>query len=202
MSFSDIQNVKPTGIILAGGKSSRMGQEKAQLKLGNKSFIEIILQTITPLCSEILISTNNPALHLRGTKSIADEIQNIGPLGGIYTCLNLSKSFKNIIVTVDTPLISTDLLKYLLNQSENHEVTYCEHNNKEHPLIGIYTKKFLRIIEEDIQNKKYKTLAAIRKSNFRKLKINKNHQYYKEGLFKNINNPVDLLNLQENYRLK
>lgn len=196
MYYSDLHLDKPTGIILAGGKSSRMGKEKANLKLGNKTFIEIILQTISPLCSDILISTNNRHLNFPGTESVPDLIKNIGPLGGIYTCLKYSDKFKNIVVTVDTPFISSNLLKYVLDQSENFDVTYCEHNNKEHPLIGVFTKNFLKVIENDIQKGKYKMLNSIYKSKSKKLLIKKDHPVYTDKLFLNINDPTDLQNLQ------
>ena len=187
-----MQETKPTGIILAGGKSIRMGEDKALLKIGNSTFIESIYNTLKPICSELIISTNNPQVKIKGIESIPDEIENIGPMGGIYTCLKYSKSKKNIIISVDTPFINTELLQYLLERSKETKVTICKHYEKLHPLIGIYSVEFLKILEKDISEENYKTILAVKKSNHSIINITRDLPFYHPGLFLNINNPEDL----------
>ena len=82
-----ITNNNITGIILAGGKSSRMGTDKAFLKWNNKLFIESIIDALDPLVSEIIIVSNDEKYDSFKTKRIKDVIENAGPLAGIYSGL-------------------------------------------------------------------------------------------------------------------
>jgi molybdenum cofactor guanylyltransferase len=76
-----------TGIILAGGQSSRMGTDKAMLQIDGKTLMERAIEICKPICHEILISSNNPKHENFGFTVIPDEIKNCGPMGGIYSCL-------------------------------------------------------------------------------------------------------------------
>jgi molybdenum cofactor guanylyltransferase len=76
-----------TGFILAGGQSSRMGTDKAMLQIDGKTLMERAIEICKPFCHEILISSNNPKHGNFGFAVISDEINNCGPMGGIYSCL-------------------------------------------------------------------------------------------------------------------
>ena len=76
-----------TGIILAGGKSSRMGTDKGFVMYKNKAFIQHIIEAIHPLVDEIIIVSNNPDYDVFKLKRVNDIIENAGPLAGVYTGL-------------------------------------------------------------------------------------------------------------------
>ena len=76
-----------TGIVLAGGKSSRMGQEKGLAEFDGKPMIAYALEALAPLCTEILISSNSNAYNHLGYRVVPDIIANSGPMGGIYSCM-------------------------------------------------------------------------------------------------------------------
>ena len=99
-----------TGIILAGGKSSRMGTEKGLILYKNKPFVEHIIEAMNPLVDNIIIISNNKAYKSFGFRCYEDLIKNTGPLAGIYTGLRYSKTENNLIVSCDVPLINTVIL--------------------------------------------------------------------------------------------
>ena len=111
-----------TGIILAGGKSSRMGADKGLLELGGKPLITYAFQALSGLCTTILISSSSEAYHSFGYQVIEDVFPGIGPMGGIYSALGKSKTEKNLILSCDLPFASKELMSYILQNSDVHQV--------------------------------------------------------------------------------
>jgi len=174
-------------IILAGGNSSRMGTDKALLTLNGKTFVQTLYDNLKNICNEVIISTNNPDIRISGAKVLADEIKNIGPIGGLYTCLKQIKNDRTFIVTVDTPLVSKKLLQEIFSQSGTYDISVIKHNNKVHPLIGIFHKNISKLLETEITQKKYKVMKLIEKANHQIISVC--NEYEKE-LF-NVNNKED-----------
>ena len=142
-----------TGIILAGGKSSRMRTDKAFLKWNNKLFIESILDTLEPLTSDIIIVSNDKKYDVFRTKRIKDIIENAGPVAGIYSGLKASKTEYNLVLSCDIPLITETILQQLINEIDDKaEIIQCESQGKTMPLIALYSKRcenqFLKILNE------------------------------------------------------
>ncbi len=178
-------------IILAGGKSSRMGTDKALLNFNNKTFVQTLYDNLNGICKEVIISSNNPKIKIQGAKTITDEITNIGPTGGLYTCLKQIKTDSAFIVTVDTPFVSAKLLSEIYSQIADYDVVIIKQNNKIHPLIGVYHKNIIKLLETEISEKKYKVMKMVEKTKHKIILVNKK---YKDELF-NINNPEDFTNL-------
>ena len=87
-----------TGIILAAGKSSRMGTEKGLLSFKSINFIENIINTIKPFCDEIIISSNSNHYDYLSFKIVDDNYNDKGPIAGLEACLSKSKTDKNLFV--------------------------------------------------------------------------------------------------------
>ena len=131
-----------TGIILAGGKSTRMGSDKGFVTYQNKPFIQHIIDALLPLVNEIIIVSNNPHYDVFKLKRVDDIIKDAGPLAGIYTGLCHSKTEKNIILSCDIPVINQDVLKQLILQNnEEIDVVQVESQGKTMPLIALYNKR-------------------------------------------------------------
>ena len=176
-------------IILAGGKSRRMGANKALLKYRGKSFIEILFGRFKDLFSEIIISSDNSQVYLTGTKIVPDVYKNIGPVGGIYSALMFSEIEKNIVISVDTPFISKDLIRFLIkNDDKNSIVTIISEKKHLHPLIGIYSKKFTYTLKNEILSENYKLRNIILKTKYKIAEISEEN-FYNEKLLQNINTP-------------
>ena len=103
-----------TAIVLAGGKSSRMGSDKALLLYKNKTFLEHVVCAIKPLVDEILIISDNKDHQVNDCTTIPDLILNSGPIAGIYTGLKNSKTENNLVLSCDIPLVQTSILEFII----------------------------------------------------------------------------------------
>lgn len=172
-----------SGIILAGGKSRRMGEDKAFLGYEGTSFIEAAVQKLKPYCSEILISSDNPTISIPGTLRVSDEIKDIGPLGGLYSCLKRSSYDEALVIPIDTPFITPELIGHILEHSSGYEVTVVRHGERIHPLTGLFHKAVIPILEGEIKDKHYKILMFIYKTKYQLLDT----PGFDEEVFMNIN---------------
>jgi len=178
-----------TGIILAGGKSSRMGTEKGLIIYKNKPFVEHIIEAMSPLVDNIIIISNNKAYESFGFKCYKDLIKNTGPLAGIYTGLRYSKTNNNLIVSCDIPLIKTVVLQKLIDQKNDaSEVIQLQSQGKNMPLIALYKKSCEVIFMEELHQNQKKVQKALKKCNVKTVIIDGSL----EQVTANINTPEDL----------
>src|SRR5450759_1779967 len=112
----------PAGIILAGGRSQRMGTNKALLPLpgqASETFLARLVSTLAPLCAELLIVARDPAqfahVVLPDTRLVFDEKPGGGPLMGLYSGLNAMQATTALVVAVDMPFVQPALLAFLLD---------------------------------------------------------------------------------------
>jgi molybdopterin-guanine dinucleotide biosynthesis protein A len=150
-----------TGIILAGGKSTRMGYDKGFISFNGKTFIQYSIDALNPLVDDIIIVSHDHKYDSFNLKRVDDLIENSGPLAGIYTGLYHSKTTNNIVLSCDIPMINQVILKELIQQNtDSIDVTLIESNNKQMPLIALYKKdcmyKCLELL--NIGEKRLKTL--------------------------------------------
>lgn len=183
-----------TGIILAGGASSRMGKDKGLCEFKGKALISYAIEALLPLCSTILISSNNVDDYQEfGYEVVVDEYKDIGPIGGIYSTLKKSATNHNLIISCDTPFVNTQLLEYVLENSDNYDVVVPEHGNSFiEPLAAYYSSALVNDLENTIDRKDYKLMNFFNKVRFRKLKVD-SFAGFSNNLFKNLNTPDDLL---------
>ncbi len=154
-----------TGAILAGGKSRRMGVNKAFLRLGDRTLIEHGIHRIQPITDELLIITNTPDEynHL-GIETKADIIPNSGTLGGIHSALTYSTNDAVICVGCDNPFINTDLLLYLISMLGKYDAVIpytCSEKGQMtlQTLCAVYSKRCLPIIEKMLNDAEYRVHA-------------------------------------------
>ncbi len=152
-------NIKKSAVILSGGKNSRMGYEtKAFLKLNDKKFIDIIMEALKDY-EDIIVSCNNLKDYEYLTPRVTlieDEIKDIGPMGGIYSCLKKCKYNKCLFVAADMPFINKNIIDILTNCEFSEEALVPIVNGKIEPLVAVYDKKIAHIIEELIDNDDFK----------------------------------------------
>lgn len=194
--FKDI-----TAIILAGGKSKRMGKEKALLHIGEKTLIEIMLDKLKTLFSDIIISTNSPEnFSFLKIRMIEDYYKNVGPLGGIHAGLTESETEKNFIISCDLPLMSTEMIEYLCNFNSNKKIIVCKSGDYIEPTVGIYSREILEDIEvilnlnlqQGLQAKDISIHNAIEKIGADIIDATK-LPFYNEDLFYNMNTFEDYI---------
>ena len=141
-------------VILAGGKSSRMGKDKSDLIYRWRSFLEnIVMKGHASGFSEIIISGAEKEVF--GAVNIMDEIEGRGPLSGLYSCLKHAKNPYCFIVTVDVPKIDFNELAKLaeFHLSGGNRATILTADGKLDPLIGVYNSDLSADIYEIIKDK-------------------------------------------------
>ena len=146
-------NEKYGAIILAGGRSSRMGKDKASLEISGKSMVERLLLKLSPIVAEIVVirapgqSVPNVPEELKDRTRVGwDSVQGRGPLQGIADALVLlnSKIDKVFLLTCDLPYITTDWLQTLKDiMTEEFDLVCTEENEISNPLLAIYRKPVL-----------------------------------------------------------
>ena len=143
-----------TGIILAGGKSQRMGQDKGLMLWKGKPLVSYIIEAVAPLVEEIIIITANKAYQQFGWAIYEDMLPDAGPLGGLYTGLYHSSYEENLVLSCDVPLVSTALLHKLIDNCPK-KASILRDGEQIHPLIACYAKSLLPIIEARLKEKQY-----------------------------------------------
>lgn len=141
-----------TAIILAGGKSSRMGFDKQFLKIDQRRLMDSMIHKLSKEFEEIIIVTNKPEHYIGlGHKITGDIIENMGPLGGIHAGLTISSSEYSLIVACDMPNINMDYIKFMKEQIGKYGCTTRFGSSLE-PFISLYSKDVIKNIEEYLES--------------------------------------------------
>ncbi|MDA3779161.1 MAG: molybdenum cofactor guanylyltransferase [Bacteroidales bacterium] len=181
------------GIVLAGGKSSRMGQEKGLIKYKNKTLIEYVIESITPFCDNIIISSSNKEYKKLGLSIIEDEIPDCGPLGGIYSAMKNTNADNYLVVSCDLPFISQKLLKNMISICDEWDaIIPVDWNNRVQPLCACYGRSFLPNVQNAIKNGEFKIIRALKDLDVNFFSIKENSSLFSSLMFYNVNFPSDL----------
>jgi len=183
-----------TGIILAGGKSSRMGVNKSFLKLGNQTIVERITVLMKSIFKGVIIITNTPAEYAFLQLPLYEDIyKEKGPLGGIHSGLTYSKTEKNFVISCDTPLMTKEMIEHIANYKTEKPITFCEAAGYHQPLAGVYSKSLIGGIEKIICNDPMsdKSFHHFLKSVDAEIIHPENLSFYKDEIYFNVNNPDD-----------
>jgi len=130
-----------TAIILAGGKSSRMGKDKAFLEINGVPIVNHLVSSIQPYFDDVILSTGSGSGAWNDVNTVPDIYQGCGPLSGIHACLSASKTDYNFIIACDIPGVNLPVLFTILSLSDKHEiVTPSFDNNPAEPLFTFYRK--------------------------------------------------------------
>lgn len=148
-----------TGIILSGGKSTRMGGNKAFIEIEGIPIIQRIHTLFERLFDEIIIVANQKELFLNlNAKIYSDIIPNQGVLGGLYTGLYFSSLPFSFCVACDMPFLKEFVIKYLINNIGDSDVVVPKTKDGLHPLHAIYSKNCLEPIKQVIEKGQYKII--------------------------------------------
>ncbi len=179
------------GIILAGGQSKRMKQDKGLVMYKGKRLVEYAIDLLTPFCENIIISANNPKYSDFGFSVITDEKKNIGPAGGLLSSLSKSQHRYSIIVSCDMPHLNSEAVKLLIAKVTDADCYISWHNNGIEPLFGIYDHDFVLPLSEAVNDGNYKLKSTLDSVNT--VYVNFNYLLKKHPLlFKNLNNLSDI----------
>jgi FdhD protein/molybdopterin-guanine dinucleotide biosynthesis protein A len=139
------------GVLLAGGKSSRFGSNKALAFFQGKPLISHAAELFSRLFSETLLVTNNPETYaFLGWPMTGDIFVGSGPLAGIHAALNKVASPQILVIGCDMPLIQEPLIRLLCRESAGWGVVVPELKQGLEPLCAVYQKSCLTVIEGNL----------------------------------------------------
>lgn len=195
-------NSNITGIILAGGKSSRMGRDKSLLQIADKTLIEHVVDAIRDFVKEIIIVTNEEEKYsfLDNVSFVPDIEKNQGPLIGLISGISSINTDWCFVTSCDMPLIDGGIINYLWQHRYGYIVTPSSIGGFE-PMVSIYSKNVLPYAFDFIlENKKSINgfITYINSFNLVKI-IDKKILEEKFGyeVFLNINDESDYIRLLE-----
>ena len=138
-----------SGIILAGGKSTRMGKDKALLIWEGTTMANHLAKLMSAFCNEVIISGDPILLDSIPGKKIPDGSPDLGPMGGILSCLHQIETPFAVIVPCDMPFLDSAILSFLISSWKETDTVLCFANrDKMQPLVGIYRKSESTNIEQ------------------------------------------------------
>ena len=151
--------------ILAGGKSSRMGQDKALLFLGEQTFIERLCEELNDFEEKFIARGDRQELSAAGFNSVSDDYPHRGPMGGIHTILSLCRSEAMFLTSCDMPFLTKELTEVLCREmtEETDAVIAVTAEGRIQPLCGVYKKKLAPLMEKQILENNYRLTVFLDK---------------------------------------
>lgn len=180
-----------TAIILAGGKSSRMKEDKGLVYFRGKMLVEYVIEAAGKAADHIMIITANPAYGQFGIPCFEDERKDKGPLGGILTGLDHSSTSKNLLLGCDMPFLTEKILTELIIHCGDEDVLLTEHLGKAEPLCSIYDRSSIPHIRSLIEQDQLKITDAIAGLKTRVISFDR-EEWFSGNEFANINSIEEL----------
>lgn len=187
-----------TAFVLAGGKSSRMGQDKAFLRLGGSTLLDRALGLAKAAAGNATIVGSTSKFGGFGVV-IEDKYPERGPLGGIHAALAQTSTDLNLIVAVDLPFLRLELLRYLIDQAQeidrhaNEALAFVPRSAERlQPLCAVYRRAFADRAEQSLRGGRNRINRLFSKVPTRVIKPQELKQNgFGEDVFRNLNTPED-----------
>jgi molybdopterin-guanine dinucleotide biosynthesis protein A len=186
-----------TAVVLAGGKSSRMGFDKSFIEVKGKPLIKILIEELNKEFHEIIVVTNSPEEYRQLDVLITPDIlKGVGPLGGIHAGLKASSSRYIFLMACDMPMLSLEYARYMIQVAAEKlpdAVISCNGEWIE-PFHALYSVDIADDIEKNVKMGRYKIYDVLKKKNV--LRISESDvRRYSPGLeiFRNLNDMGDLI---------
>jgi len=186
-----------SGIVLAGGKSSRMGRNKANLMVGNHTMLGKTIEKLRCVSDDIIIVSDRPGkFSFTGTREVTDIYKEKGPLGGIHAGLSAARYSNAFITACDMPFWQPEMVALLLDSLQNYDVVIPMVDDYIEPLFAIYSTRCLSAVEVCLQQGILRIIEVLSR-----LRVN---YIYKDAwnkfgdideIFMNINTPQELKHL-------
>jgi molybdopterin-guanine dinucleotide biosynthesis protein A len=182
-----------TGVILAGGKSSRMGQDKSMMKFEQETLISRCLRSLAGYVDELIIVGNQRDKYLfPGVTEVTDAYEDIGPLAGIHAGLQAAANQYVFFAACDMPFIEGRLVTLLLENTPGFDVVVPRTGGFSEPLFAVYSKVCLPYIESNIEKKRFRIVDFYPLVNVNYIEEAKIRQVADPGqAFANINTPEE-----------
>jgi molybdopterin-guanine dinucleotide biosynthesis protein A len=190
--------VKTTGIILAGGKNLRMGQNKAFLEVQGERIIDRIKRIFVDLFDEVLLVTNSPRDYLDlNLRIVADLYRERGSLAGIFTGLFHASFSHAFVAACDMPFLNPALIAHLVGLSPGYDIVIPRTEDGLQPLHAVYSRKCLPFMEDLLREGNLKILDFFHRVKKREVPVGEMIPLDAHlSSFLNLNSPEDLARIQ------
>jgi len=182
-----------TGVVLAGGRSSRMGRDKALMPYEGRTLLERALDSLEPHVQELLVIGDPGRYGHVGPFVVADDIPGVGPLGGIVTAMRYASHDRLLVLACDMPNVSPSLFSFLklgLGAERNAFVPVCD--GRVEPLAAAYHRRCRPRFEAQIAQAAWKVSDALETVGATLVQVCPGENGWPPDLFRNINLPADL----------
>jgi molybdopterin-guanine dinucleotide biosynthesis protein A len=177
-------------VILAGGKSSRMGEDKCFLPFKDTTLIKYQYKRLKKIFSQVYISSKTNKFDF-DCDIIYDKTDDISsPMVALKSILEFIQSKQVFIIPVDTPFIQKNTIVTLYSYADKFDITIPATNNKIHNLTGIFSKDILNLVEDFLQNDNHKIFSLAKQTNLKIISIDDEQQFI------NLNTPSDYLQIK------
>ena len=191
-----------TGVILAGGQSSRMGSNKALLPYRGGRFIVAIYRQLSLLCDDMLVVTNTPEQYaFLNCRMVPDIHPGMGALAGLHAGLNHSHTAHIFAVACDMPYLSDTLIRALIARRHRSDVIIPEGEQGLEPLHAVYSRTCLAAMEAALLSGKKRLVSFFPEVQVWKIPCRVVRTMDPElASFRNINTPADYYALRDGER--
>ncbi|WP_088227954.1 molybdenum cofactor guanylyltransferase [Desulfosporosinus sp. FKB] len=192
-----LPKLEATGVLLAGGKNSRMKKNKAFLELEGKPLVERTLDVLEDTFSEVLISSNEPELYKDYNFSvIQDEHRDQGPLAGLYQGLKAADNPSVFFVACDMPFLQGELIRFLFRWAPDYDVVVPRFQSVIHPLHAFYHRNCLPEIKKNLEAGRLKITDLFSACSIKYVEETELTSFSGlDDVFCNVNTPQEWLNI-------
>ncbi|MCL5057022.1 MAG: molybdenum cofactor guanylyltransferase [Actinobacteria bacterium] len=181
-----------TGIILAGGKSSRMGENKALLEIDGITIIERVAGVVASVCPEVIIAGGSNRLDIPGCRTVPDIYPGCGPLCGLHAGLTEAGNRYSFAVACDIPFPDAGLMKRIIGEiEEGCAAVMLKTGPFFEPLFSVYSKDFAKAAEECIKKGIFKVTAPLELVPWKEVAVSPKELAGLERALMNVNTPEE-----------
>ncbi len=183
-----------TGIVLAGGLSSRMGRDKASLPWGGTDLLHTVLGTLAPVCRRLIVVSNAArAVRLAGVTVVADRFQGCGPLAGIHAGLLAAPDGYCFVTACDMPYLRGDAAAWMADAAAGYDAAVPLVDGHYNPLHAVYHRRCLPAVEALLASGRYRVIDFYPQVRLRAVSGEELARFDPElRMLDNINTPEDL----------
>ncbi|MDT8324943.1 MAG: molybdenum cofactor guanylyltransferase [Bacteroidota bacterium] len=180
-------------VLLVGGRSRRMGRDKALLTVGDEYFITRIVRCLSAVAGPPLLSSSHAQqytfLHLQ---HCPDLVADGGPLAGLHAALHGTKAERLLLAPCDLPFLTTAALRCLLDHADDAAVVYAADADGVQPLLGVYHRSILPVLEDYLHSGRRSAQRFLNSCDAHPLRLDLHIPAYDSATLRNINTPADL----------
>jgi molybdopterin-guanine dinucleotide biosynthesis protein A len=191
-----------TSIVLAGGRSSRMGRPKAMLLFDGEPLIVHVVATLRRLFAEVVVvAAPEQDLPSMGVTLVRDAVAYQGPVGGIYYGLAAAGSEVAFVTSCDSAFLNTDLISHLVSQIAEHDIVVPWWQGRYQPLHAVYRRRVLPLLEGQLARGELRPVYLFDNVRTRRIDEEEIRRFDPEGSsFFNMNTPDDYAEALERWR--